>query len=31
MNEAGFFSRIFGGGANEDETRIFSPEELRME
>jgi hypothetical protein len=31
MNEAGFFSRIFGGGANEDETRIFSPEELRRE
>jgi hypothetical protein len=31
MNEAGFFSRIFGGGANEDETRIFSPEKLRRE
>ena len=31
MNEAGFFSRILGGGANDDETRIFSPAELRRE
>jgi hypothetical protein len=29
MSEGGFFSRILGGGANEDETRIFSPEALR--
>ena len=29
MSEGGFFSRILGGGANEDETRIFSPETLR--
>lgn len=29
MSEGGFFSRILGGGANEDETRIFSPEKLR--
>jgi hypothetical protein len=29
MSEGGFFSRILGGGANEDETRIISPEELR--
>ncbi len=28
MSEGGFFSRILGGGANEDETRIFSPEAL---
>jgi hypothetical protein len=27
MSEGGFFSRIFGGGTNEDETRVFSPEE----
>ena len=31
MSEGGFFSRILGGGANEDETRIFSPAELRRE
>jgi hypothetical protein len=31
MSEGGFFSRMFGGGANEDETRAFSPEELRKE
>lgn len=29
MSEGGFFSRILGGGANEDETRIISPEALR--
>ena len=29
MSEGGFLSRILGGGANEDETRIFSPETLR--
>src|SRR5215210_6347662 len=29
MSEGGFFSRIFGGSANEDETRVFSPQELR--
>jgi hypothetical protein len=29
MSEGGFFSRIFGGSANEDETRIFSPQELQ--
>ena len=29
MSEGGFFSRMFGGGTNEDETRVFSPEELR--
>ncbi len=29
MSKGGFFSRILGGGANEDETRIFSPEALR--
>ena len=27
MSERGFFSRILGGGADEDETRIFSTEE----
>src|SRR5215210_3971207 len=27
MSERGFFSRILGGGADEDETRIFSAEE----
>ena len=29
MSEGGFLSRILGGGANEDETRVFSPEALR--
>src|SRR5215203_3286970 len=29
MSEGGFFSRIFGGSANEDDTRVFSPQELR--
>jgi hypothetical protein len=29
MSEGGFFSRMFGGGTNEDDTRVFSPEELR--
>jgi hypothetical protein len=29
MSEGGFFSRIFGGSANEDETRVFSPQELQ--
>jgi hypothetical protein len=29
MSEGGFFSKIFGGSANEDETRVFSPQELR--
>src|SRR5215213_7540106 len=29
MSEGGFFSRIFGGSAPEDETRVFSPQELR--
>lgn len=29
MSEGGFFSRMFGGGTNEDETMVFSPEELR--
>ena len=29
MSEGGFFSRMFGRGTNEDETRVFSPEELR--
>ncbi len=29
MSEGGFLSRVFGGGTNEDETRTFSPEELR--
>jgi len=27
MSERGFFSRILGGGADEDETRVFSAEE----
>lgn len=31
MSEGGFFSRIFGGSANEDETRVFSPQELRRQ
>jgi hypothetical protein len=29
MSERGFFSRILGGGADEDETMVFSPEEAR--
>jgi hypothetical protein len=29
MSEGGFFSRMFGGGANEDDTRALSSEELR--
>jgi hypothetical protein len=29
MSERGFLARILGGGASEDETGIFSPEELR--
>ena len=29
MSEGSFFSRMFGGGVNEDETRVFSPEKLR--
>ena len=29
MSGGGFFSRMFGGGTNEDETRVFSPEQLR--
>lgn len=28
MSERGFFSRILGGGADEDETRVFSAEEI---
>ncbi|MDQ4128628.1 MAG: hypothetical protein M3151_11880 [Actinomycetota bacterium] len=28
MSERGFFSRILGGDANEDETRVFSAEEV---
>jgi hypothetical protein len=28
MSERGFFSRLFGGGADEDETEIFSTEEI---
>ena len=28
MSERGFFSRILGGGAEDDETRVFSPEAL---
>ena len=28
MSERGFFSRILGGDTNEDETRVFSPEEV---
>lgn len=28
MSERGFFSRLFGGGVDEDETKIFSTEEI---
>src|SRR5918998_5872202 len=28
MSERGFFSRILGGDTNEDETRVFSAEEV---
>jgi chaperonin cofactor prefoldin len=31
MSGRGFLSRIFGGSADEDETRVFSAEELRTE
>src|SRR5215210_6590559 len=29
MSERGFFSRLLGGGTEDDETRAFSPEALR--